>query len=238
MSQLKKTPKIPVLEIFGPTFQGEGRSIGQKTMFVRTGGCDYSCAWCDSAFTWDGSEKPDLMTAEDILTQLDALGSYSHVTISGGNPLLHASIGTLVDALKSRGITMSVETQGSYWQNWILDIEDVTISPKPPSSGMTVDYDRLDVFFKRLPEQQRTVKIVIFDEADLDFAAAVSDRYALKTLYLSLGNPDPAEEGTIAPRMLSDLKTLWERVAGDARFNHARVLPQLHALVFANDRGV
>lgn len=238
MSQLKKTPKIPVLEIFGPTFQGEGRSIGQKTMFVRTGGCDYSCAWCDSAFTWDGSEKPDLMTAEDILTQLDALGSYGHVTISGGNPLLHASIGTLVDALKSRGITMSVETQGSYWQNWILDIEDVTISPKPPSSGMTVDYDRLDVFFKRLPEQQRAVKIVIFDEADLDFAAAVSDRYALNTLYLSLGNPDPAEEGTIAPRMLSDLKTLWERVAGDARFNHARVLPQLHALVFANDRGV
>ncbi|OIN67558.1 7-carboxy-7-deazaguanine synthase QueE [Exiguobacterium sp. KRL4] len=238
MNQLKKTPKIPVLEIFGPTFQGEGRSIGQKTMFVRTGGCDYSCAWCDSAFTWDGSEKPDLLTAEEILTQLDALGSYGHVTISGGNPLLHASIGTLVDALKSRGITMSVETQGSYWQNWILDIEDVTISPKPPSSGMTVDYDRLDVFFKRLPEQQRAVKIVIFDEVDLDFAAAVSDRYALKTLYLSLGNPDPAEEGTIAPRMLSDLKTLWERVAGDARFNHARVLPQLHALVFANDRGV
>ena len=238
MSQLKKIPKIPVLEIFGPNFQGEGRSIGQKTMFVRTGGCDYSCAWCDSAFTWDGSEKPDLLTAEEILTQLDALGSYGHVTISGGNPLLHASIGTLVDALKSRGITMSVETQGSYWQNWVLDIEDVTISPKPPSSGMTVDYDRLDVFFKRLPEQQRAVKIVIFDEADLDFAAAISERYALKTLYLSLGNPDPAEEGTIAPRMLSGLKTLWERVATDERFNHARVLPQLHALVFANDRGV
>ncbi|MFY7751575.1 MAG: 7-carboxy-7-deazaguanine synthase QueE, partial [Exiguobacterium acetylicum] len=37
MSALTKTPKIPVLEIFGPTFQGEGRSIGQKTMFVRTG---------------------------------------------------------------------------------------------------------------------------------------------------------------------------------------------------------
>ena len=238
MSQLKKTPKIPVLEIFGPTFQGEGRSIGQKTMFVRTGGCDYSCAWCDSAFTWDGSEKPDLLTADEILVQLDALGSYGHVTISGGNPLLHASIGTLVDALKSRGITMSVETQGSYWQNWVLDIEDVTISPKPPSSGMTVDYDRLDIFFKRLPEQQRAVKIVIFGEDDLDFAAAISDRYALKTLYLSLGNPDPAEEGTIAPRMLSDLKTLWERVAADERFNHARVLPQLHALVFANDRGV
>ncbi|MDA5453815.1 7-carboxy-7-deazaguanine synthase QueE, partial [Streptococcus thermophilus] len=48
--------KLPVLEIFGPTFQGEGRAIGQKTMFVRTAGCDYHCDWCDSAFTWDGSE--------------------------------------------------------------------------------------------------------------------------------------------------------------------------------------
>ena len=42
--------KIPVLEIFGPTIQGEGMVVGQKTMFIRTAGCDYSCAWCDSAF--------------------------------------------------------------------------------------------------------------------------------------------------------------------------------------------
>lgn len=41
--------KIPVLEIFGPTIQGEGMVVGQKTMFIRTAGCDYSCAWCDSA---------------------------------------------------------------------------------------------------------------------------------------------------------------------------------------------
>ncbi|MDU4929904.1 MAG: 7-carboxy-7-deazaguanine synthase QueE, partial [Staphylococcus epidermidis] len=52
--------KIPVLEIFGPTIQGEGRVIGRKTMFVRTAGCDYRCSWCDSAFTWDGSAKEDI----------------------------------------------------------------------------------------------------------------------------------------------------------------------------------
>ncbi|MDF0142324.1 7-carboxy-7-deazaguanine synthase QueE, partial [Staphylococcus pseudintermedius] len=45
--------KIPVLEIFGPTIQGEGRVIGRKTMFVRTAGCDFRCSWCDSKFTWD-----------------------------------------------------------------------------------------------------------------------------------------------------------------------------------------
>lgn len=40
--------KIPVLEIFGPTIQGEGAVIGRKTMFIRTAGCDFNCAWCDS----------------------------------------------------------------------------------------------------------------------------------------------------------------------------------------------
>ena len=66
--------KLPVLEIFGPTFQGEGRAIGQKTMFVRTAGCDYHCDWCDSAFTWDGSEKPIRMTADEAV-------SYTHLTM-------------------------------------------------------------------------------------------------------------------------------------------------------------
>ena len=66
--------KVPVLEIFGPTFQGEGAVIGQKTMFVRTAGCDYSCSWCDSAFTWDGSQKDKIrmMDGDDILAALDS----------------------------------------------------------------------------------------------------------------------------------------------------------------------
>ena len=85
--------KIPVLEIFGPTIQGEGRVIGRKTMFVRTAGCDYRCSWCDSAFTWDGSAKEDikLMTAEEIYDALLEIGGhrFNHVTISGGNPAVN-----------------------------------------------------------------------------------------------------------------------------------------------------
>ena len=77
--------KIPVLEIFGPTIQGEGRVIGRKTMFVRTAGCDYRCSWCDSSFTWDGSAKEDIrmMNAEEIYAALyDLAGeSFNHVTM-------------------------------------------------------------------------------------------------------------------------------------------------------------
>ena len=82
--------------------------IGQKTMFVRTAGCDYSCAWCDSAFTWDGSAKEDimLMTAKDIWNRLLEVGGdrFSHVTISGGNPALLAGLKELIDIFKENGI--------------------------------------------------------------------------------------------------------------------------------------
>lgn len=123
--------KLPVLEIFGPTFQGEGRAIGQKTMFVRTAGCDYHCDWCDSAFTWDGSEKPTRMTADEVIAALDKLGSYDYVTLSGGNPaILAANMAELVTKLKERGVTLAVETQGSRWQNWL---KTSTRSPSVPN---------------------------------------------------------------------------------------------------------
>ena len=87
--------KLPVLEIFGPTFQGEGRAIGQKTMFVRTAGCDYHCDWCDSAFTWDGSEKPTRMTADEVIEALDALGTYD-LRLLDQSPLATPANETLV----------------------------------------------------------------------------------------------------------------------------------------------
>ena len=106
--------KIPVLEIFGPTIQGEGRVIGRKTMFVRTAGCDYRCSWCDSAFTWDGSAKEDikLMTAEEIYDALLEIGGhrFNHVTISGGNPALIKGIQELVDLFEDKHIYTALET--------------------------------------------------------------------------------------------------------------------------------
>lgn len=80
--------RIPVIEMFGPTIQGEGAVIGVKTMFVRTYGCDYRCGWCDSAFTWDGSAKDrvTMHTPQEILSGLLELAgeNFNCVTISGG----------------------------------------------------------------------------------------------------------------------------------------------------------
>ncbi len=161
--------KLPVLEIFGPTFQGEGRAIGQKTMFVRTAGCDYHCDWCDSAFTWDGSEKPTRMTADEVIEALDALGTYDYVTLSGGNPaLLAANMAQLVSKLKARGVTLAVETQGSRWQEWLKDIDQVTLSPKPPSSKMEVNMETLDFIVSQLDPDKVTFKVPVFDDDDLE----------------------------------------------------------------------
>ncbi|WDM23114.1 7-carboxy-7-deazaguanine synthase QueE [Paenibacillus polymyxa] len=149
---------IPVLEVFGPTVQGEGMVIGRKTMFVRTAGCDYRCSWCDSAFTWDGSAKDQIrrLSATDIWQELKAIGGerFSHVTLSGGNPALLPQLGELITLLRSQGIATAVETQGSRWQEWLYDIDEVTLSPKPPSSGMTTNWDVLDDIVARLSNRK------------------------------------------------------------------------------------
>jgi 7-carboxy-7-deazaguanine synthase len=240
--------KIPVLEIFGPTIQGEGMVIGQKTMFVRTAGCDYSCSWCDSAFTWDGSAKDDirLLSAEEIWEELRGLGgdNFSFVTISGGNPALLKNLDVFISLLKENGIKVAIETQGSKWQDWFLEIDELTISPKPPSSKMETNFDVLDTIFKNLAsnhfEGNVSLKVVIFDEADLAYAKHVHQRYVDIPFYLQVGNDDLTNfnNDELAQKLLLKYEWLVDRAVGDSGFNKARVLPQLHALIWGNKRGV
>ncbi|TVT26681.1 7-carboxy-7-deazaguanine synthase QueE [Salinicoccus cyprini] len=237
--------KVPVLEIFGPTFQGEGAVIGQKTMFVRTAGCDYSCSWCDSAFTWDGSQKENIrmMTADEILASLDhlAAGNYNHVTISGGNPALLKNMQEFVTKAKERGIRLAVETQGTVYQEWLSEIDDVTISPKPPSSGMVTDFEKLERVMAGLDQgpAHYNLKVVVFDEKDFEYAADVHQKYPDVDFYLQVGNPylgDNVDNHTT--RLLERYEKLVDMTMADARMNNAKVLPQLHTLLWSNKQGV
>ena len=239
---------IPVLEIFGPTVQGEGMVIGQKTMFVRTAGCDYRCSWCDSSFTWDGSAKDQIrqMSNEEIWQELTSIGGdrFSHVTISGGNPAILPQIGSLVELLQEHGIRTAVETQGSRWQDWLMDINEVTISPKPPSSGMSTNWDTLDDMVNRLADRAGdkaySLKVVIFDEQDLAYAREVHRRYPGVAMYLQTGNPDVGTGDTdhLASSLLHRYEWLIDQTMELSDMNDVRVLPQLHTLVWGNKRGV
>lgn len=235
--------KIPVLEIFGPTIQGEGRVIGRKTMFVRTAGCDYRCSWCDSAFTWDGSAKEDikLMTAEEIYNQLKKIGGdrFDHVTISGGNPALIKGIQDLVDLFEEKQIYTALETQGSKFQPWMRQINDLTISPKPPSSNMKPNIDILDSVIEQCIEPTLNLKVVIFDDDDYEFAKMIHHRYPNIPFYLQVGNPyldDDVDNHT--EKLLSRYEALVDRVMASNDMNQVYVLPQLHTLLWSNKKGV
>jgi len=234
--------KIPVMEIFGPTIQGEGMVIGQKTMFVRTGGCDYSCSWCDSKFTWDGTGKSTAMKAEEIIESLKEIGgeAFSHITISGGNPALHKGLGKFIDQCHEQGWKVAIETQGSFWQDWLVQIDDVTISPKPPSSKMVTDFDKLDTFMHNLRESNVSLKVVIFNEEDFKFAEMIHERYPEVPFYLQVGNDDvlTVDDQALVSSLLTRFEWLVDTAMKSTIMNDARVLPQLHALVWGNKRGV
>lgn len=234
------------MEVFGPTVQGEGKVIGRKTMFVRTAGCDYSCAWCDSAFTWDGSGKDNIrmLSAAEVIGELERIGGtgFNHVTISGGNPALLPQLGELIGALHERGVQAALETQGSRWQPWFMDIDDLTLSPKPPSSGMTTNWETLDGIVSRLRESERSIclKVVVFDEGDLAYAKSVYVRYPGIPFYVQAGNGNltETEPRLMLPYLVERYEWLIDRTMADETLRNVHVLPQLHTWVWGNKKGV
>lgn len=243
-----KLSKLPVMEIFGPTIQGEGMVIGQKTMFVRTAGCDYSCSWCDSSFTWDGTGKNMIrhMEAYEIWEELKAIGGdrFSFVTISGGNPALLKNISELIQLLKENHIQIGLETQGSKWQDWFYEIDELTLSPKPPSSQMKTDLSSLDLIVNRLRENHAdknfSLKVVVFDDGDYQYAKQIHKRYAEVPFFLQVGNDDikTMDNEKLIMKLLQKYEALIDQVVEDAEFNHIKVLPQLHTYIWGNKRGV
>ncbi len=86
------TPTIVVNEIFGPTFQGEGPSVGRQATFLRLGGCNLHCIWCDTKYTWDWSQydpRDELhsMSIDEVAGALTQSGS-TLLVVTGGEPML------------------------------------------------------------------------------------------------------------------------------------------------------
>ena len=241
---------ILVSEIFGPTVQGEGPLIGRPTAFVRSGGCDYRCSWCDTLFAVlpefrDGWTP---MSTEAVMARVEEIsgGRPLLVTLSGGNPALQP-FGPLIDLGRAKGYGFALETQGSAAQDWFARLDWLVLSPKPPSAGMETDWAALARCVQAAgPATRACLKIVVFDEADYAYARAASARHPDLPVTLQVGNPRPPIPGDSAldPGLEPDLADLlarfrWlaERAAGD-RWFEARVLPQLHVLAWGNERGV
>ena len=277
VSMLSRT--IMVSEIFGVTIQGEGALIGVPTVFVRTGGCDYRCIWCDTLYAVLPEHKDEWhpMTTEEVFAEIQRLSHNQPllVTLSGGNPAIQP-LGDLLDLGHAHGYTFAIETQGSVAQPWFARLDHLTLSPKPPSSKQVTRWDRLDrcIAYARVTSNEHSerhvaarqdahhvgtgqaqadrdkplalrapvqicLKVVVFDEADFVFARQVAARYPDIPMYLQAGNHTPphlAQELDMQG-ILQRVDWLIQRVIAE-KWYRARVLPQLHVLLWGNKRGV
>lgn len=238
---------IRISEIFGPTVQGEGALIGKPTVFVRTGGCDYRCSWCDTLYAVLPAYRHDWRPMEPaaILAQVDELTGAVPVlvTISGGNPAIQP-LAPLIAQGQARGHRFAMETQGSVAAAWFATLDHLVLSPKPPSSGMNTDWRAFDACLAAAAGRPHTVlKVAVFDEADYAFARAASARHPSLPVYLSIGNHTPGEpneagrDGVDQKGLMARFRWLVDRVGQD-RWFAATVLPQLHVLAWGNERRV
>ena len=242
------TEQIRISEIFGPTIQGEGPLIGRPTVFVRTAGCDYRCAWCDTLYAVlpDYHDEWTYMTAVEILARVNELAAKQGVLISlsGGNPALQP-LDELCTLARLNGHSLAMETQGSVARSWFAKLDWLILSPKPPSSGMTTDWNALGACVEAAGVRPCCVlKIVIFDEVDYAYARTAASHYPDLKIYLQVGNPaplvasgKPMPEAADLGELLKRLRWLASRTIADRWFN-ATVLPQLHVLAWGNKRGV
>jgi len=237
--------RLRIAEIFGPTIQGEGAVIGRPTVFVRAGGCDYRCSWCDSLHAVDSAYRHNWtpITAEEIFAEVERLsgGVPLTVSLSGGNPAIQ-DFAPLIKLGRAKGYGFAMETQGSVAQDWFSSLSTLILSPKPPSSGEHVDWARFDDCITRAGHAAKVMKIVIFDEADYAWARDAAARFPDLPLYLQPGNhtppPPEAEDAEIdMDGIMARYEWLIDKTLGD-RWYTPTILPQLHVLIWGNKRGV
>lgn len=235
--------KIRINEIFGPTIQGEGILIGQPTIFVRTGGCDFRCSWCDTLYAVDSSMKHSwfLLEVHDIWKKIEKLSQKKPLTItlSGGNPAIQPLKGLILKGLDN-GYSFAMETQGSIIKDWFDLLSVLVLSPKPPSSHMENNWE---IFSACLGSKakKKIIKIPILNEEDFQFAKNIKSLFPETPLYLQPVNHTPPplkDEGYLDLNgIYARLEWLINRTIKEKWYDVC-ILPQLHVLIWKNKKGV
>jgi 7-carboxy-7-deazaguanine synthase len=184
---------LPVMEHFY-TIQGEGFHQGRAAYFIRLGGCDVGCTWCDVKESWDASKHPhieiDKLVAEVQYTPAEM------VVITGGEPLMH-QLDILTKSLQQQGLETNIETSGSSSLSGSWDW--ICLSPKK--------------FKAPLPEVSAAaneLKIIVFNRSDFAWA----EKYAAEVpatckLYLQ---PEWSKAAQMIPLIVDYIKSnpKWE----------------------------
>lgn len=242
---------IPVLEIFGPTIQGEGPNVGAKCIFVRVKGCSWHCSWCDSKYTWmSDPAQATMYSPAELVHELSIRCKASNckrIVLTGGNPCLYDF--TEVLSHLSDDIILDIETQGDILPSWLSYLDTIVFSPKAPSSGMPDVYDNITEYINQHATcyQQIAIKIPVFDNTDIEFASRYAEFVnkldpelsSSVKLYLSVGNSDVNTRESIRDRVLADYEQLIRTINNDmTSFENVFILPQIHTLIWGNKSGV
>ncbi len=230
---------LAVSEIYGPVLQGEGRYLGEPTLFLRLMGCNLKCTWCDTAYTWDSSRfklKDELtkMSEEEVGEQLRILAitkGVENVDISGGEPLLQQEALYKMICTQQRGfLWWSVETAGTLVpsREMLGAVDAWNVSPKLESSGNG-------------PERINREALNVLHLAGADFKFVASTEEDLREV-------DNLRDQLGINR--SSIYIMPEGVTPEAILSHSRLLEphvikrgynlttRLHILLHGDERGV
>lgn len=148
----KKTELLPVMEQFA-TLQGEGYHSGRAAYFIRLGGCDIGCVWCDVKESW--TDDHPKQSIDDLLTNIYA-SKIKFAVITGGEPCMY-DLNEMCKRFRKYNIEMAIETSGAYpitgkW-HWIC------LSPKKFKAPLTESL-----------EKANELKVIIFNKSDFKWA--------------------------------------------------------------------
>jgi 7-carboxy-7-deazaguanine synthase len=179
--------RLPVMEMFY-TIQGEGYHTGTAAFFIRLGGCDVGCHWCDVKESWNAGAHM-LHAVGDIVAEVMKHPAKT-VVITGGEPLMY-NLDELCKALKDQDLRVNIETSGAY--DFSGSFDWICVSPKkfkPPVKAMLGMADEL--------------KVIVFNRSDLEWAVKNSKETAPECLLFLQPEWDKREE--VLPMMLEFIK--------------------------------
>ncbi|GBC93377.1 7-carboxy-7-deazaguanine synthase [bacterium HR15] len=231
--------RLPIAEIFGPTVQGEGLLAGSLSLFIRFGGCDYRCDWCDTLYAVLPEHRHEWrwLNESEIVHEVQQLAPPPIlITLTGGNPAIHR-LEQLIERLKIEGYRLACETQGSIACKWFRQLDILVLSPKPPSAGGSTSVAEVQACLQYAPTDT-TLKIVVFNREDYLYARALFEAFPQLPAVLQIGTPPTLQTPQELVAHYREQTVCLLRWLHEDRLYRVRLLPQLHRILFEATRGV
>ena len=212
-------PTLRITEIFH-SLQGEAKTVGCPTVFVRLTGCPLRCQYCDTAYAFEGGEIHDLAAIKSKVMELGA----KKVTITGGEPLAQPNVFLLMTLLCDIGLELSLETSGAMSLDEVDERVSIVLDLKTPGS---LECDRNKMENISLLKRKDQIKFVICDRSDYEWAKAKIDQLQLGVKVGELLFSPSYEQ--LKPMQLAQW-VLEDRL-------DVRVQLQLHKIIWGNEPG-